>query len=883
MVLALYMVFSLIPTAAFAAETAIPDPAKQSNTPGTAFTTTPSEIPQSTAEPSDTTAAASVTIKGITTKYLLFDAAFDAAYSAACDVTLTLLKDVTVSYPLAFNKGFNITLDLGGNVLRADHESYALQFGQYSPYIDSDADRYRNNGTLTVTNGKLIGSRGICNYFGAVILDDQLTMETDGCLVSTYGGKITVDGAQLHSENGIGVALMNTFSVLKENDANTNSRYNKNAEFEMTSGTINAAYPGIIGDMLYSGGTKADVTGGSIISRNNTAIYWPMEGTLTISGDASITGATALEAKMGSICISDNATMTGTAKSAAPHESDDPLSEGSAVLFSTEQCGNIPGQYKTDGALTANINGGTFISKHDSAIKVYNTEQKAQTAKISIAAGTVSGAESDIFYVPTEKSDISTDNNGNQTIKKSNTELTVSSAVTPVSVSVDGKTAYFSDPQAAIDHFKKSENHIEVTLFGNSAPERAIALSENITFVVTPNVTLHGTVIAADPNKAVDTQTDANGNTVYQVTQRPITDYAASILDGNGTLQCFDTLQAAVNAVQNGQTIVLHRPNAEKVVVSRAINFEIDPGTITENTYKITAGSGFVLSQNGNEYTISVHHPSTGGSSASRLYTVSVDSAVHGTASASTHYARKDQTVTITVNPDDGYTLKRLSIITQNDKTVPVKSKDTNQYTFTMPNSNVKVYAEFKKEEYVFPFTDISRDDWFFNAVEYVYTEGMMNGTSHLTFSPRESTTRGMIVTILWRMEGSPQAKVSNFPDVTTGQYYNDAVSWAHANNIVKGYGNGLFGPNDRITREQMAAILYRYSQYKGLDVSSRADLSCYSDANQIASYAETALSWANAEKFMIGTSAAKISPKGYASRAEAASILMRFCEHFSV
>ncbi len=135
----------------------------------------------------------------------------------------------------------------------------------------------------------------------------------------------------------------------------------------------------------------------------------------------------------------------------------------------------------------------------------------------------------------------------------------------------------------------------------------------------------------------------------------------------------------------------------------------------------------------------------------------------------------------------------------------------------------------------VSPFGDVQSTDWYYDEVQYVYENGLMSGTSATTFSPDTTTTRGMIVTILHRLEGTPAVSTSGtFADVTAGRYYTDAVEWASANGIVGGYGNGRFGPNDPITREQMAAILYRYAAYKEYDVSGAADLSGYSDASSI-------------------------------------------------
>lgn len=178
------------------------------------------------------------------------------------------------------------------------------------------------------------------------------------------------------------------------------------------------------------------------------------------------------------------------------------------------------------------------------------------------------------------------------------------------------------------------------------------------------------------------------------------------------------------------------------------------------------------------------------------------------------------------------------------------------------------------------PFTDVKETDWFYEAVQYVYENGMMSGTGNTTFSPDTTTTRGMIVTILHRMEGIPTIAGETFTDVADGQYYSNAVAWASANGIVSGYGNGKFGPNDPITREQMAAILYRYAQYKGYDVSQSADLSKYTDAEQVSNYANTAIAWANAEGLINGVTLTTLVPQGNATRAQVATILMRFCEN---
>lgn len=177
------------------------------------------------------------------------------------------------------------------------------------------------------------------------------------------------------------------------------------------------------------------------------------------------------------------------------------------------------------------------------------------------------------------------------------------------------------------------------------------------------------------------------------------------------------------------------------------------------------------------------------------------------------------------------------------------------------------------------PFTDVKETDWFYDAVGYVYENGMMSGTGNNQFSPNVTTTRGMIVTILYRLEGSPAVSTASFDDVAAGEYYANGVSWAAANGVVSGYGNNLFGPNDPITREQMATILYRYAQYKEYETVVTGDVSSFTDGTSVSSYAVEPMNWAVGTGLLSGVGNNILNPTGNATRAEAATILMRFCE----
>lgn len=205
----------------------------------------------------------------------------------------------------------------------------------------------------------------------------------------------------------------------------------------------------------------------------------------------------------------------------------------------------------------------------------------------------------------------------------------------------------------------------------------------------------------------------------------------------------------------------------------------------------------------------------------------------------------------------------------------------TKKITSVKLDANTTVYAKWTETPVSsLPFGDVKSGDWFYNDVKYVYEKGMMAGTAADVFAPNATTTRAMIVTILYRLEGSPAVTGTNaFVDVPAGQWYTDAVNWAAANQIVKGTSATTFAPNDSITREQMAAILYRYAQYKGYDVTKKADLSGYSDNSQVSAYAKDALAWANAAKLINGVTNTTLAPQGNATRAQVSAILHRFCD----
>lgn len=270
---------------------------------------------------------------------------------------------------------------------------------------------------------------------------------------------------------------------------------------------------------------------------------------------------------------------------------------------------------------------------------------------------------------------------------------------------------------------------------------------------------------------------------------------------------------------------------------------------------------------------------SSSGGSTTTTRTITIQSSFGGKVTASASQAAQGKVITLTALPNSGYVLKSLTVTTASGTSVPVANQSSGKYTFTMPAAAVTVKAVFAAQETDpdFPFTDVAKGSWYYEGVRYAYENGLMSGTGEGTFSPDLPTSRGMLVTILYRLAGSPAAGSASFTDVAKGRWYADGVSWASANGVVSGYPDGSFRPNDTITRGQMAAILYQYARIQGKLDDSRADLSIFSDLDSLSAYAKEPMSWAVAQGLFSGVSADTLAPGGSTTRAQAAVILTAF------
>ena len=261
-------------------------------------------------------------------------------------------------------------------------------------------------------------------------------------------------------------------------------------------------------------------------------------------------------------------------------------------------------------------------------------------------------------------------------------------------------------------------------------------------------------------------------------------------------------------------------------------------------------------------------------------YKITVEATQGGTVVVTPTSAKAGTTVTLTPVPDQGFALDTLAVTDRFGNPVSLTEGANGTYTFVMPDGQVTVTATFTETApEPLPFTDVAEGDWFYDAVRYAYENGLMDGVGGNRFAPNSATTRAQLVTILYRLEGQPAVSGDlPFTDVEAGTWYTDAILWAAQNNIVNGVSDTEFAPGDDLTRQQLVTILYRYAKAKGCDVSASADLSGYPDADQVQGYAQPTMAWAVAEGIVEGMDG-NLNPAGNASRAQIATILMRFCE----
>lgn len=392
------------------------------------------------------------------------------------------------------------------------------------------------------------------------------------------------------------------------------------------------------------------------------------------------------------------------------------------------------------------------------------------------------------------------------------------------------------------------------------------AIGDEYTDIVSPWLPV--TVTAAPKSNDVgvrsvtvaDIEAAAGENNTYTVT----VPYGTDVTADSFVIVTSDS-GATVGALTHDGNVWSFTITAEDGVTSRTytvtVSFTEAPKSNDAGVRSITVAGVKAKTSVNNEYTVTVPY----GTNVTASSFVIITNHARATVGALTHIKNVWY---FTVTAEDGVTTASYTVtVTTAALPTPIKPAVDN----TKPASDSKPKL---------PFTDVSTSDWFYSDVMFVYENGLFSGTDSRSFSPNASMTRAMLVTVLYRLEGEPAGTgSSSFSDVRSGSYYEKAVAWAAANGIVTGTGSTSFSPDVKVTREQLAAILYRYAQYKKLDTDAGAKLDSFSDAGNVSGYASEALSWAVSEGLINGASG-RLMPKGDATRAQVAAILHRFVEN---
>ena len=840
-----------------------------------------------------------------------YDSLTDAVAAIETEGTIELLADVTLTNRIIIPNGKNITIDLSVYTIRPTtgfvtfntlitnrgnltiRGEGAIDASDNSIVLMAIQNEQSRNPQLNIISGNIIGnSRGINVKTGVATISggciSNISAGTDGqdaavgaadetvvtisedAQINGYGAAVRAYGANVTISGD--ASLTGQFGVILYNNTGDNTESAVHSSLTMTGGSIEATSGfALSGDNLQSAGCTANITGGTLQQNSGeTCIYWPMEGTLTIGGDAVVEGGSGIEAKMGTISIQDNATIRGT----GTYLDQEPMSggsqaDGSAILVSTQMYGESEGQYIESPGLTVQITGGTLESSNGNAVTVYNTEDTdEQTAAVTVTGGELNAAAGraavQVTNVESEAEKTAglvteSDTNAYKT-SKSKTTVTVTAGAVLAAVDQDSGTAYYTDVNDAVEN---TDEGVETTVYvlGDSD----VTARDNVALVAPEDVTL-----TVRPTAGMIVQeTTSDGKTTYELVNAA----------GEGQSAPTVTLTADKTSAYAGDSITL------TAAVSGAETAEPVTYTWYRDDQKVSGSSNTLTVTSSGTYTVVVKAkqtdgsalsveaspilctfidrqttPDSSGSDSEPSYSPVLDVSDGGTVRVSPRTPSEDDEVTITVDPDSGYEVGEVTVTDRNGREIDVTAGRNNTYTFTQPRGRVTIEVTFVREGSSTFFTDVPDTYWAYNEIRWAYDNGYVNGTSASTFSPGASISRQQVWMILARLSGQSPANMA------------EAQAWAVTNGISDGTT-----PGAAVTRQQLVALLYRYAQMMGYANEARVDLSSFPDAGSVASYAVEPMQWSVANSIVGGTTDGTLNPTGTATRAQFAVILYRF------
>lgn len=858
----------------------------------------------------------------------------DAVAAAQSGETVKLLKNVTSANILKINQ--SITLDLGdytfeltgsGNTARAiyinDGANVTIKANEKGGVKAATiALQVNAGGKLTIESGTYTGmyalalfssdtkpaeailNNGVFNgyiYTNGTGHDDHITFNggtyneqvylasgdksTYTISNGTFKNSLEIDAGRLDISGG-------TFTANIDTSGNANHPVTNNNGSGAYVGTLVVCKPDGSSATGYIGDAVVNITGGTFentFANGETIVVADFGKEQENVGDAKVT-------------ISDNAKIKGVVKAYASENNTGMNFSITGGYFTTDPSAYVASGYV---AGTSDVSGYSYkvVAKTETGnvevkpavaapeVKVDKIPQadkeKVAAAAATVSAPTLGAAAGDIVKDIDEAKATDLVNSATEVTGDKKLYVQSSLKVEPTAYDAANKTlALEITPQYRVVASTATTAN-EIKLDGDNKNAQVVQKYTDMTINTPTEVTMELPAgFAVDNGAKLSIQhTKSNGVEYYTgtVTKKDDKLYLTFTTNGFSPFvisvpaasigeNVYPTLQAAADAAKSTDVISVKSGASHELNFTTTKSVKVKNDTGVAITVKFN-GTNKDVAKNATE-TFSYTKPSSGSSGGSSsgktTYKVTTSAVNNGGVNASPSNAEKGATITLTLSPDKGYKLDKLTVTDGSGKSVSTVKKSDTVYTFTMPASAVKVgvsYVKATETPSETKFNDVSANDWFASAVDYVTGKGMMNGTAANTFSPKANTTRGMLMTVLARHAGE---------DTTGGSvWYEKGMNWAKANGVSDGTN-----PQVNITREQLAAMLYRYAQNKKYDVSGAKSLDGYTDAQSVSSYAVPALQWANAAGVVTGKSGSKLDPKGYATRAEVAAMLMRFCEN---
>lgn len=764
---------------------------------------------------------------------------------------IQLLANVTTTSAIEFKIDKTTVLDLNGRNIDGGNVTYTGD-NQSVLYVVGQLTLCDSSSSNVEAQGKITGGTGTSDGSGGGVYVDSTGVFT------MLGGNITGNTAV----NGGGIMNEGTFSMVNGSIAN-NSCINGNTIAVgggvANNGNFNITGGSITGNIVPSGGTgggvanignmtisgNVNISGNKVDTANNNLVLVGIGGKFPkISLAGALTNTNSIGVSIVEILIDeddnvrflskDGVFTSGTAVTNSDY-ADKFTSENSEFIVITDanqlklakQTSVLP----TIDTLTI---GETFIAGTN--IGINNIENYKPTVTANGRTITAQGWQ----YAPIAS---------NQSESDLSFVIWNAGIIVPDTMSQHYLRYYVSYTDHLGEQHTVYSNHVKLSVEGHTTALSIIASPETSQKVNT-EVTLTATLIGYFTGPGVNGQNITFKNSVTEI--------GTAKLNASGVA----TFSWTPNAVGNYAITAEYAATAyNKAASSSSLVYEIIG---VPSTYAVTVNGSYLATSGAGNYTENATVTINAGTRSDysfKGWTSSDGVSFENANSATTSFIMPAKAVTVTAN--------WIYNGSNNDDYDDNTHDNTNDNTNTSPQTSPK-------------FVDVQENDWFAAAVYVLVNKDLFSGTSETTFSPYLSTTRGMIATVLWRMENKPSTSVTSiFEDVASDIYYADGINWAQANRIASGYGNGKFGPDDNITREQMAAILYRYAQFKGYDVSKTASLDSFSDGASTSEYAKIPMAWAVANGLINGKGNRTLDPLGNAIRAEVVTILIRFDEMF--